>query len=355
MPREEFGTLENGQVVEAVRLARPNGLDLRVITFGAVLQALHVPDAFGRMADVVLGHDDLESYRLHRQFFGAAIGRFSNRIAGGRFDLDGATAHIPPNEGLNALHGGPQGFDQCLWTIEEVSADPVPLIRLSLVSDDGDQGFPGEVQAHVTYSLTADTELSITFEATTTRPTVVGLTHHSYFNLGGVETLSSAMSHQVQIEAAEYLPLGHDLVPEGAPQPVAGTAFDFRTLKAASLDLRRAEPQMRIAQGYDHCFCLSRERQAQPRLVARLDHPQSGRCLELLTDQPGLQLYSGNMLTGGVPGKYNQLYRQGDAICLEPQAWPDAPNRPDFPSARLDPGQTYRHRSIYRFSAQMPA
>lgn len=353
--RSDFGVLSDGRTVEGVSLAWPGGLEVRIITLGAAVQALFVPDAAGQTADVVLGHDDPRAYLAKRQFFGATIGRFSNRIAGGRFSLDGKDIRIAANEGKNVLHGGPEGFDQMLWGIEELGAEPEPFVRLSLVSPDGDQGFPGTVRASVTYRLTSPTELSATFEATTDRPTVVGMTHHGYFNLGGVEQLRSVLDHRLHMPAEQFLAVKADLIPDGTPRPVEGTPFDFRAGKPISRDLRQADEQLLIAQGYDHCFCLSDQPSEEPRLVARLEDPASGRVLDLLSDQPGLQFYSGNMLDGSSVAKYGQIPRQGDAVCLEPQIWPDAPNRPDFPSARLDPGETYRHRTIFRFSAQSPA
>jgi aldose 1-epimerase len=352
--RSLFDASGEGGAVECVRLAWPDSLDLTIITLGAAMQALHVPDAEGKMADVVLGHDRIEDYHAKRQFLGATIGRFSNRIGNGCFVLDGKTVHVAANEGDNVLHGGPEGFDRKLWTIEDIGTEPQPFVRLSLVSRDGDQGFPGEVTASVTYRLTGPTELSMLYEATTDEPTVIGMTHHGYFNLGGVEHLQSVLDHRLHIPAEHYLPVRSDLIPQGEPRALANTPFDFRDSKSIVRDLRVLDDQLLIAQGYDHCFCLSDAPSDEPRLIARLEDPRSGRVLELLSDQPGLQFYSGNMLDGSVAGKYGQVPRQGDALCLEPQAWPDAPNRPDFPSARLDPGETYNHRSIYRFSAAAP-
>ncbi len=350
--RSVFGTLSTGLTVECVSLAWPGGLEVRIITLGAAVQALFVPDAAGERADVVLGHDDPEDYMADRQFFGATIGRFSNRIAGARFQLDGEAVQLLANEGANVLHGGQEGFDHKLWTIEDLVAEPEPFVRLSLVSPDGDQGFPGALKASVTYRLTAPTELSMTFEATADRPTVVGMTHHGYFNLGGVEHPHSVLDHHLHIPAERFLAVKAGLIPDGEPRFVDGTPFDFRQSKPIGRDLRHVDEQVLIAHGIDHCFCLSDQASEEPRLIARLEDPHSGRVLELLSDQPGLQFYTGNMLDGSWAGKYGQIARQGDALCLEPQAWPDAPNRLDFPSARLDPGETYRHRSIYRFSAE---
>ncbi|MBP0441122.1 aldose epimerase family protein [Tianweitania sediminis] len=349
--REHWGTLANGDAVEAVVL-RTHKLEMRVLTLGALVQSLRVPDRNGTLADIVLGHDAPQAYLDKRQFFGAAIGRFSNRLDGAAFVLDGKRHSIESNDGDNVLHGGPEGFDRKLWRIDQVEEGAEPAVTLSLVSPDGDQGFPGTLHASVTYRLAGESEVSITFEATSDQPTVVGLTHHGYFNLGGVEALAPATSHVLQVEATHFLPVGANLIPHGGPEPLVGTPFDFGEAKPIERDLRRANAQLLHARGYDHCFCLSDAPQAEPRLAATLQDPRSGRVLQLLTDQPGLQVYSGNMLDGSTVGKYNQIIRPGDAVCLEPQAWPDAPNRHDFPSARLDPGAAYRHRSVYRFSAR---
>lgn len=349
--REPWGTLGSGEAVEAVVL-RTHKLEMRVLTLGALVQSLRVPDRNGTLADIVLGHDDAQSYLDKRQFFGAAIGRFSNRIGGAAFDLDGQHHRISANDDGNTLHGGAEGFDRRLWSVDTVEEGREPAVTLSFQSPDGDQGFPGNLTASVTYRLTGESEVSITFEASSDRTTVVGLTHHGYFNLGGVEALAPAVDHILQVQADRFLPVSADLIPEGAPDDVADTPFDFRTAKPISRDLRRAHDQLLKARGYDHCFCLSDAPQPSPRLVATLEDEGSGRVLELLTDQPGLQVYSGNMLDGSTVGKYNQVIRPGDALCLEPQSWPDAPNRPDFPSARLEAGTTYRHRSIYRFTTR---
>jgi aldose 1-epimerase len=350
-----FGALSDGRAVHLVTLSSPAGLELRIMTLGAAVQALLVPDAAGNMADVVLGHDHPEDYRRKRQFFGGTIGRLSNRIAGGCFDLGGETVRIPTNEGDNVLHGGPEGFDTKLWAIDALGTEPLPFVRLSLLSSDGDGGFPGTVQATVTYALSEPNELTLTFEAETDRPTVMAMTHHSYFNLAGVEQLGSALHHRLTVAADRFLPMNASQIPTGDIRDVTATPFDFREAKAINRDLRTADEQLLVARGYDHCLCLSETAVAEPRFAARLEDPGSGRVLELLTDQPGLQVYSGNMLDGSTSGKYGQIYRPGDAICLEPQAWPDAPNHLHFPSVRLEPGALYRHRSIYRFSATKPS
>ena len=349
--RDIFGTLADGRPVERVRLMGGEGFELAIITYGAAVQALYVPDRSGRLADIVLGHDTIAPYVTDRRYFGAAIGRYANRIAGGAFPLDGATYRVPVNDGPNSLHGGLHGFDRKLWTIDAVSDDPVPSVTLSHVSADGEEGYPGTLHVRLTYALVGARELSMSFEATTDKPTIVNLTHHGYFNLGGVEAGGDVLDHVLTIPADSYLPVDASAIPLGAPAPVAGTPFDFRSPQPIGARIRQTHEQLRLGRGYDHNFCLDRGRTDGPRLAARVEHPASGRVMELLTDQPGLQFYSGNFLDGTALGKYDRLHRQSDAFCLEPQVWPDAPNRPDFPSARLDPGQTYRHLSVYRFSA----
>ena len=346
--RESFGTLPDGARVERVRLRGADGFEVSIISYGAAVQALHVPDRDGRLADIVLGHDDLQPYLRDRRYFGATVGRYANRIAGGAFALDGREFRLPVNDGPNSLHGGFHGFDRKNWTIEAVGDTSVTL---SCISPDGEEGYPGTLTTSVTYTLTGARELTIAFTATTDAATVVNLTHHGFFNLGGVENSGDVLHHVLTLHADHYLPVDADAIPLGAPAPVEGTPFDFQTPQAVGARIRNVDEQLRLGRGYDHNFCLGEGRSEAPRLAAKVEHPASGRVMELLTDQPGLQFYSGNFLDGTAAGKFGRLHRQSDAFCLEPQTWPDTPNRPDYPSARLDPGQTYRHTSIYRFSA----
>ncbi|ACB96637.1 aldose epimerase family protein [Beijerinckia indica] len=347
--REHFGHLPDGATVERVRLCGRNGFELAVITFGATVQSLHVPDRTGRCADIVLGHDDFAPYFAHRRYFGATIGRYANRIAHGSFLLDGRRFQVTANDGVNSLHGGVAGFDQRLWSIEALTDDPAPSMTLAYISPDGEEGYPGTLSARVTYTVTEDIGFSIAFEAMTDRPTVVNLTHHGFFNLAGVDAAEDVLDHELLMMADAYLPVDETLIPLGGPEPVVGTPFDFRQPQRIGARLRNGHEQLRLAQGYDHNFCLQGGRTEAPRLAARVLHRASGRGMELFTDQPGLQFYSGNFLDGSVPGKRGRLYRQADAFCLEPQAWPDAPNRLDYSSVRLDPGEVYRHLSFYRF------
>lgn len=344
--RESFGSLPDGTRVERVWL-RAAAIEVGIITYGAAIQSLHVPDRAGVLADIVLGHDALRPYRADRRYFGATVGRYANRIARGAFTLDGQDFRLPVNDGPNSLHGGLHGFDRKNWVIESASD---AAVTLSCISPDGEEGYPGTLTTRVTYTLTAASELTIGFEAVTDAATVVNLTHHGFFNLGGVEAGGDILDHVLTLHADRYLPVDADAIPLGSPAPVAGTPFDFRDPQPIGARIRHSDEQLQRGRGYDHNFCLSDGCLEAPRLAATVAHPGSGRVMELLTDQPGLQFYSGNFLDGTAAGKFGRLYRQSDAFCLEPQAWPDTPNRPDYPSARLDPGQTYRHTSIYRFS-----
>lgn len=346
MRREDFGALPGGTPVERITLRHDSGFEARVLTFGATLQALLAPGRAGP-ADVVLGHDALEGYLARRDFFGATIGRYANRIAGGRFTLDGMAFALPANDGPHTLHGGPEGFDRQLWEVAEAAARPHPYLVLRHFSPEWEGGFPGALETRVTYALTGPAELSVRFSARTTRPTVVNLTNHSFFNLAGGGTV---LDHRLWIGAERYLPVDGTLIPLGEPAPVAGTPFDFRTPHTLGTRLRAPDPQLLRARGYDHNFCLDGQDGA-PRPAARLEDTASGRAMTLLTDQPGLQFYSGNFLDGTVAGKGGMPIRQSDALCLEPQGWPDAPNRPGYPAARLDPGAEYRHHTMYRFEA----
>jgi aldose 1-epimerase len=346
--RDTFGTLPDGRAVERVVLHGENGFEARIITLGAALQALIVSDASGVCDDVVLGHDHLAGYLDRRQFFGASVGRYANRIADGRFMLDGATIQLAANDGAHALHGGPEGFDRKLWQIAEINEGAEPAVTLLHTSPHGDENYPGRLDIRLTYRLSGPAALSISFEARTDRPTVVNLTNHSYFNLEGLASATDILDHRMMISADEYLAIDASAIPLlGPPRTLAGTPFDFRDTTTVGARIRQDDLQLHHGRGYDHNYCLRAGDGV--RLAARLEAPRSGRVMELLTDQPGLQFYTGNYLDGSNGGK-GRLYRQSDALCLEPQVWPDTPNRPDFPSACLLPDDVYRHHIVYRFS-----
>jgi aldose 1-epimerase len=345
--RSPFGILPGGETVEAIVLAARGALRVRILSYGATIQSVLVPDRQGALDDVALGHSTLTPYLDQPQYMGSTVGRVANRIAGGRFTLDGRQYDVPVNNGPNSLHGGAQGFDKRNW--EVVESNPTRLI-LRLISPDGDQGYPGTVTATATYTLDDDA-LTVEYAATTDRPTLVNLSSHGYWNLAGEGAARGALGQRLTILADHYLPTDASAIPTGEIRPVDGTAFDFREPRRIDEHVRDAsDEQIRVGRGYDHNWIVAREVSAGTRLVARLEDPQSGRIMELLSNQPGLQFYSGNFLDGTSAGKAGRLYRMGDAIVLEPQMFPDTPNRPDFGSVRLNPGQTYRNVIVWRFS-----
>ena len=351
--RSVFGHLPDGRAVEAVTLVNSAGISATIIAYGATLQAMHVPDRHAALADVTLGYGSLAQYLSQTQFFGSSIGRVANRIAGGRFTLDEAEYRVPCNNGPNALHGGPQGFDKALWAIDETGAAPSPFVRLSHTSPDGDQGFPGTLRVTAEYALDEKGTLAITYRAATDRPTIVNLTHHAYWNLAGEGSMSSAMDHVLTIPAPHFLPTDETAIPTGEIAPVEGTPFDFRAPTMIGARVRDAtHAQIRIGTGYDHSWAIARHRSPEPRLLARLVHPGSGRTLEVHSTEPAVQFYSGNFLDGSSVGKRGQAYRMGDGVALEPQMFPDTPNQPDFGSIHLAPGEEYCHRILLQFGCE---
>jgi len=349
--RAPFGTLPDGTAIEAITLVGDQAISARIITYGATLQSLILPDRSGRPDDVVLGYPDLTGYLTMPQYFGSTVGRFANRIAGARFSLDGTTYSLPANDSANSLHGGTRGFDKVVWTVDEITSGPVASVSLSYVSPDGEEGYPGTLNVRVTYSLDETGMLTTSYEATTDKPTIVNLTHHSLFNLAGMESMRSILDQRLMVNADAFTPVDTALIPTGEIRAVAGTPFDFRDSHEIGSRIRDAsDAQIVVGRGYDHNFVLNGGTTDEPKLAARMEDPVSGRVIELFTTEPGLQVYSGNFLNGTVAGKGDRIYRQGDGLALEPQVFPDAPNQPEFPSARLDPGDTYRQISFYRFS-----
>lgn len=350
--RRVFGHLPDGRAVEAVTLVGASGMQATVIVYGASLQSMMVPDRAGQLADVTLGHASLGEYLAQTAYFGSSVGRVANRIAGGRFVLDGTEYRAPCNNGPNALHGGPGGFDKALWDIVEVGDTPAPFVRLGHTSPDGDQGFPGTLEVTAEYVLQADGSLAITYHARTDRPTIVNLTHHAYWNLAGEGAPTGALDHVLTIPAEHFLPTDESAIPTGEFAAVAATPFDFRTPAVIGARIGdTGHPQIRIGHGYDHTFVIARTRSPEPRPLARLAHPASGRVLELRSTEPGVQFYSGNFLDGSAIGKAGGAYRMGDGVALEPQMFPDTPNQPGFGSIRLEPGEEYCHRIVFAFSA----
>jgi aldose 1-epimerase len=351
--KDVFGTLPDGREVERIVLRGEGGFEARIITHGAVIQALIAPDARGGADDVVLGHDAFAGYLAERKFFGATVGRYANRIANGQFALDGETFQLPINNGPNALHGGLDGFDRKLWDIFATHEGAEPGVTLTYTSPHGEENYPGQLTVYLTYRLTGPTELSLKMEARTDRPTIVNLTNHSFFNLEGAMSGTPILDHKLTVAAEHFLAIDPTAIPlPEPPRAVAGTPFDFREARAVGARIRESDRQLQNGKGYDHTYCLARD--GKLALAARLEAPRSGRIMELFTDQPGLQVYSGNYLDGTISGKGGKLIRQSDALCLEPHIWPDSPNRPDFPSPRLDPDGVYRHHTVYRFSVRAP-
>lgn len=345
------GTLADGTPITAITLKAGNGVSAVVLSYGATLQKLFAPDRAGKVADVVLGYDDLASYVDHPNYFGVTVGRYANRIADGKFALDGKTYQLPQNDGGNSLHGGGKGFDKAPWQIVSVKSGPTASAVLRHVSPDGDSGYPGKLTATVTYTLDEAGNLGILFEASTDKPTVVNMTNHAIFDMGGEGSPDGATGHRLTIPAARYTPVNAKLIPTGELKPVAGTVFDFRSPRRVADGQRNGtDPQIVFGRGYDHNFVLDKGLTARPELAARLEDPASGRVLEVLTTEPGVQFYAGNFLDGTLIGKHGHVYRMGDGIALEPQKFPNAPNQADFASARVDPGKPYRHAMIYRLS-----
>jgi aldose 1-epimerase len=344
-----FGTMPDGRSVPAVKLSNANGVETTVIALGATLQSVILPDRDGNKADVALGYDNLGDYLEQPQYFGSTVGRFANRLAGGRFQLDGKTWQTPINNGANALHGGTLGFDKVLWDVTSVKSGPTASVTLRYVSPDGDQGYPGTMTVDATYSLNDKNELTIEYVATSDRPTIANITNHAYWNLSGEGSASGAMGHVVTIPAESYLPTDAGAIPTGEFRPVAGTVFDFRKPTAVGDRVRDAsDEQIRFGRGYDHNWVIGRKVTGDQHLMARVEDPVSGRGFELWSNQPGLQMYSGNFFDATSHGKSKKIYRMGDAIVMEPQIFPDSPNQKDFPSARLAPGETYRNVMTYR-------
>ena len=349
--RTPAGTLKDGTAIEAITLSNTHGVTARVLSYGATLQSLMGPDRSGKIADVMLGYDDLASYVDHPNFFGVTVGRYANRIAGGRFTLDGKAYQLPLNDKVNSLHGGGKGFDKTAWKIMSVKSGPVATLVLGHRSPDGDSGYPGNLDVTVTYTLDEAGNLGIAFDAKTDKPTIVNMTNHAIFDLAGEGSAGGVYGHRLTIPAKAITPVDGTLIPTGSLQPVDGTVFDFRAGRIVGEGIRDGrDQQIRYGQGYDHNFALDKGLTAKPELAARLEDPASGRVLEVLTTEPGVQFYTGNFLDGTYIGKQGHLYRMGDGIALEPQKFPDAPNKPNFVSARVDPGKPYHHAMIYRLS-----
>ena len=348
--RAPFGRTPDGQPVESFTLTNARGLEVRAITFGDIIISVRVPDRDGRLGDVVLGHDDVEGYLAKSAYLGALVGRYANRIAGGRFTLDGRTYPLATNNGPNHLHGGVRGFDKHLWKAEPFERPGAAGLVFTRRSPDGEEGYPGNLDVRVTYTLTDRNEVSFEYFATTDKPTVVNLTQHSYFNLAG-DGKRDVLGHELTIDADRFTPVDKTLIPTGVLAPVAGTPFDFRKPTAIGLRIGADDEQLRHGGGYDHNFVLNRRREDLTH-AARVFEPTTGRTLDIATTEPGVQFYSGNFLDGSIKGKGGRAYGHRYGFCLETQHFPDSPNRPRFPSTVLRPGQQYRSQTVLTFGTR---
>lgn len=353
-----FGHLPDGRQVDVYQFTNSNGVELRVINYGGIIVSLKTPNVAGEFDDIVLGFDSLEAYlsdeyRQANPYFGAIIGRYGNRIAGGQFSLEGESYSLATNDGSNHLHGGDQGFDKVLWQAEPFENDAGTGLVLRYTSEDGEEGYPGKLETEVTYTLTDNDELMVDYRAVTDKATPVNLTQHSYFNLKG-EGSDSILDHQLMINASAFTPVNESLIPTGEIRSVEGTPFDFTQATAIGERIEQDNEQLDFGGGYDHNFVLNRDEAAQDELVlaAKVWEPQSGRMLEVSTTEPGIQFYSGNFLDGSLTGKQGQAYEHRSGFALETQHYPDSPNQEAFPSTILEPDETYRSRTVYRFSAQ---
>lgn len=352
-----FGKTPDGVPVEIYTLHNANGCEAKISTYGGTVTSLIVPDRDGKMADVVLGFDSVEGYTSpaflkNSPYFGALIGRYGNRIAKGKFTLEGKSYTLATNNETNHLHGGKRGFDKRVWDAKPMVTPAGEALELQYVSHDGEEGYPGTLTVKATYTFTDKNALELVYEATTDKPTVLNLTQHSYFNLHGAGN-GDILDHQLMIDASKFTPIDATSIPEGPLRDVAGTPFDFRKPTAIGARIDADDEQLKRGKGYDHNFVLDGWKAgAAPRLIVRVTEPKSGRVLEVDSTEPGVQFYSGNFLDGTLTGKGGKVYAKRMGFCLEPQHYPDSPNRPDFPSVELKPGEVYRNTIVYRFAVE---
>ena len=350
--RQPFGAVD-GHAVDLYTLTNAHGMVVTIMTYGGIIQTITVPDRAGALANVALGFATVDEYVENSPYCGAIIGRFGNRIANGTFTLDGTTYHLPVNNSTNSLHGGTTGFDKQIWHATELPGTTSAGLELTYTSPDGSNGYPGTMPVTVTYTLTDDDAIHIHYQATTDAPTVVNLTNHTYFNLAG-EGTDTVYSQVLRLNADHYMPTDAAQIPTGPIAPVAGTPFDFTQPTAIGARIRAGDPQILLAQGYDHNWILNRPSPTDTSLLlaGSAYDPQSGRTLDVYTTEPGVQVYTSNFLTGTFAGISGRVYRQGDAFTMETQHYPDAPNHPDFPSTVLRPGQVYDSTTIFKFSTR---
>ena len=346
--RQPFGRTKNGVAVELFTLRNTNGVEARICSYGGTVVSLKVPDRNGQFGDVILGYNSLADYLKDSPYFGALIGRFGNRIAKGKFMLEGKEYTLATNNYPNALHGGIKGFDKVVWTPRLLDTTNGPALELHYLSKDGEEGYPGNLSVTAVYTLTDDNALRLDYTATTDKTTVLNLSHHSYFNLAGK---GDVLNHQVTILADKFTPVDSTLIPSGELRPVEGTPFDFRQPTAIGARIKQQDEQLKFGNGYDHNWVITKP-PGQLGLMARVYEPTSGRVLEVFSTEPGLQFYTGNFLDGTLKGKDGRAYEFRSGFTMEPQHYPDSPNQPAFPSAVLKPGETYKNIILYKFSTQ---
>jgi aldose 1-epimerase len=348
MKPQPFGTTAEGTQVFLYTLKNHSGMEAKITNYGGIVVSLRVPDKAGKFDDVVLGYESLAGYLKETPYFGALIGRYGNRIARGTFTLDGKEYSLATNNGKNHLHGGLRGFDKVVWTADQVETPAGPSLVLKYLSMDGEEGYPGNLRVQAIYTVTEANELAVEFSDTTDKPTVVNLTHHSYFNLAGATATMTILDHTIMIDADRFTPIDSGLIPTGELRDVAGTPMDFRSPTRIGARIDAADDQLRLGLGYDHNWVLNKKEPGM-RLAARVEESTTGRVLDVLTSEPGIQFYSGNFLDGTLTGKGGKAYVHRYGFCLEPQHFPDSPNKPAFPTVVLIPGQTYGHRIMYKF------
>lgn len=344
-----YGKLADQTPINQVTLTNSNGVSVDVINYGGIITRIETPDSNGNMGNIVLGMDNLEDYTNATTYFGAIIGRFGNRIANGKFSLNGTDYQLATNDGANHLHGGVQGFDKKVWTMAPFSTENSAGVTLKLISPDGDQGYPGTLTTQVTYTLTNKNTLNMQFVAKTDKPTIINMTQHSYFNLAGKGDI---LDHQMQINSNAITPVDSGLIPTGELMQVAGTPFDFRNSKAIGKDINIDDEQLKLGKGYDHNFVLKNKPNHDLIEAANVYEPSSGRTLTVYTEEPAVQFYSGNFLDGSSKQASGLVHKLRSGFCLEPQHFPDAPNQPRFPSTTLIPGEVYSTRIVYEFGTK---
>lgn len=348
--KEIFGKTRSGAFIDVYTLSNPHGIEVRTITYGGIITSLSVPDKDGKIDDIVLGLEALDGYLAGHPYLGAIIGRYGNRIGRAKFTLDGVEYTLAANNGANHLHGGLKGFDKVVWQAESLKTEAGDGVVFKYTSPDGEENYPGTLAAQVTYTLTHRDELIFDYYATTDKPTPVNLTQHTYFNLAGGGK-RDILAHELMLNADRFTPVDETLIPTGEIRSVAGTPLDFRQPTAIGARIDQKDEQLTFGHGYDHNFVLNRKDE-EPSLAARVYEPTTGRVLEVYTTEPGVQFYSGNFLNGSVTGKRGCVYNRRDGFCLETQHFPDSPNKPNFPSTILRPGEVYKSRTICKFSVK---